>query len=319
MDESKKGIALFITLLVIASILSIIAVSFSYLDKAHDDAGKASSLIQANLLYTNTTNILKTQFPGGKQNAGTPSGQQGSSNSQALYFLYTSPIILNEEISGFSLNLQCQPLMSGVPMQWLDEQFSPNVPERYEAARKVLTYIIEEYRIEEPYELEQLIFSAITGIKEYNSDFEPRIKPPRGIHSKQQFERILFEYRLNHDDPNVLKVPWEQYFVFSDIDKESVIDGKYLTAEVISAYFEIPLDIVREQWVNDPDTNSKPSLKDFLADNGVYTPPSPKVFSDKGLNAMHCEESYAYRGNHYRFSFDYKDGRSLNFEFHEKL
>jgi len=38
MDKRKRGIALFITLMVIASIMSIIAVSFSYLEKVQKDA-----------------------------------------------------------------------------------------------------------------------------------------------------------------------------------------------------------------------------------------------------------------------------------------
>ncbi|MCH9740106.1 MAG: hypothetical protein K0U38_04595 [Epsilonproteobacteria bacterium] len=130
MDKTKKGIALFITLLIIASILSIVAVSFSYLEKAQDDAGKTSALIQGNLLYKNTTNILKRIFPKGK------------TDSKKLDILYTIPMMLSEEKSGFMVNLQCRPLMVAVPIKWLDETFTKKVPARYDLARKVLEYIL---------------------------------------------------------------------------------------------------------------------------------------------------------------------------------
>ncbi len=52
MDKiERKGIALFITLLIIASILSIVAVSFSYLEVVQKRSGVVSATIQGNLLY----------------------------------------------------------------------------------------------------------------------------------------------------------------------------------------------------------------------------------------------------------------------------
>jgi len=307
MDKKKKGIALFITLLIIASILSIVAVSFSYLEKAHNDAGKSSALIQGNLLYKNTTNILKTIFPKGK------------ADSKKLDILYTIPIMLSDKESGFSVTLQCQPLMVGVPIKWLDETFTKNVPEKNRLAHKVLEYIYDLYEIKEPNELEQKIISEVTGIKEYNSNFEPRVKPNPGIASMQQFERVLLEYRLEFDDINVYKVPWEKYFVFIDVTDKALIDGEYLSAELIAAAFEIPLETVQESWSIDLELDQKPTLKTYLQENGALAPFNKQLFSETGLNAMHCEEKYAYRDGYYLFSFDYENERNINFEFHGKL
>jgi len=179
--------ALFITLLIIASILTIVAVSFSYLEKAQDDANEASSIIQGNLLYKNTTNILKRIFP------------KGEVDSKKLDMLYSIPLMLSEEKSGFMVNLQCKPLMRGVPIQWLNEKETEQIPEKYALARKVLTHVLEKFEIKEAGELEQLILSEITGIQEYSSDFEPRIVPKRGIFSKRQFDRILLKYRMKYE------------------------------------------------------------------------------------------------------------------------
>lgn len=311
MDKTKKGMALFITLLIIASILSIVAVSFSYLEKAQDDASEASSLIQGNLLYKNTINILKRIFPKTKEKV----------DSKKLDILYTIPMMLSEEKSGFMVTLQCTPLMVGVPIGWLDEEGNSDLPARYELARKVLTYILENFEIKEASELEQLIFSELSGIKEYSgySDFEPRLEPKRGIYSRKQFDRILLKYRIKYDDINVFKVPWERFFVFIKLRKTAKIDGEYLSKEVISAAFDIPLDIVNGSWITDSKQGKKQTLKSFLVENGSSETFHKKLFSKQGLNSMHCEETYAYRDNYYRFSFDYENERSANFEFFGKL
>lgn len=307
MDKTKKGMALFITLLIIASILSIVAVSFSYLEKAQDDANVASSLIQGNLLYKNTITILKRIFP------------KGNTDNKKLDMLYSIPLMLAEEKSGFSVNLQCQPLMVGMPIGWLDEKKTQATPEKYQLARTVLTYILEHFEIKESDELEKLILSEVSGIKEYSSDFEPRITPKRGIYSKKQFGKVLLDYRMKFDDINVFKVPWEKFFVFIELRNNAKIDGEYLSPELISAAFDISLDIVKGSWITDSEDAEKQPLPAFLSENGASTSVNKKLFSDKALNAMHCEETYAYRSNHYRFSFDYADERSANFEFYGKL
>ncbi len=305
MDKTKRGIALFITLLIIASILSIVAVSFSYLEKAQDDAGESSALIQGNLLYKNTTNILKHLFPKGK------------ADSKKLDLLYSLPMMLSEEESGFMVNLQCMPLMMGVPIAWLDESFSKKIPQRYELAVNVLEYIFEKYEIKEPDALKSRIFNRIDGVED--EDFERRIVAKSRVISRKEWDKILLDYRLEYNDVNVFRVPWEKYFVFIEVSKAVVIDGEYLSAELIAAAFEIPLDTVKEQWVIDLETDSKPTLANFIAENGTGDSIDPKLFSSKGLNAMHCEETYAYRDRHYRFSFDYENERNRNFEFYGKI
>ena len=306
MDKTKRGIALFITLLIIASILSIVAVSFSYLEKAQDDAGETSALIQGNLLYKNTTNILKRLFPKGK------------TDSKKLDILYSVPMMLSEEKSGFMVNLQCSPLMVGIPIGWLDEAFTKKVPERYSLAVKILEYILEKYEIKEPQELEQRIFSAINNRVE-NDDFQPRIIPLNKVLSKERFDRILLNYRLEYDDLNIFNVPWKKYFVFIQVSKSAVVDGEYLSSELLAAAFEIPIDVVQEEWVIDLDSRQKPTLATFIAENGMGEVVNNKLFSTKGLNALHCEETYAYRDGHYRFSFNYENERNTNFEFYGKI
>ena len=298
MDKRKRGIALFITLMVIASIMSIIAVSFTYLEKVQKDAGITSAIIQGNLLYKNTVSVLKRFFPKGKN------------NTEKLKLIYTMPLLLNEPKSGFTLNMSCQPLMVGVPINWLDEKITEKTPKKSTLARDILTAVMELYEIKEPNELENILTASIIDKNDQNLEYTPRVKQNKGIFSYQQFERIIVDYRLRYDDPKVLTVPWNKYFSFTKVTKKTQIDGAYLSPEFISVAFDIPLDIVKDSWIIGEST-----LKSFLQENSIVAPVDKKIYSQKALNAMHCEQSYIYRDGYYKFNFDYIEGRSGNFEF----
>ena len=298
MDKRKRGIALFITLMVIASIMSIIAVSFSYLEKVQNDAGETSAIIQGDLLYNNTVEVLKRFFP------------KGSKNQDKLDLLYTTPLPLNEPKNGFALTIGCQPLMRGVPISWLDESFTEKVPEKTSLAKRVLQNVMEQYELEDPSQLEELISTAVSGKSLENIDYKPRIKVKKGIVSKEQFNRVISDYLFMSDDIAVLTIPWEKYFTFTTVDNKTKIDGVYLSTEFISVAFEIPIEIVQESW-----NPQEMTLIEFLQQNGVLEPINKNIYSKEALNAMHCETTYAYKKNQYGFNFNYIEGRSQNFEF----
>jgi len=308
MDKTeRKGIALFITLLVIASILSIIAVSFSYLEIAQQKSGRVSAVIQGNLLYQNTINILKRFFPKGKLDA------------QKASLIYSMPLSLKEKKSGFEIVLSCEPLFKTIPIKWLDEKFTKKHTERFNLAKEVLEKILEDNNIEDPDLLEDMIFSAVNGI---NKSDELRLKPKAGIYTKEQFYSILEKYFFEVEDENVYKIRWDRYFLFIDVTTEAKIDGKYITSELISTIFDIPLDSVKEEWRGDAPSFSldggedkKSNLREFLTDNGIESALDDNLYSKEPLNAMRCEERFFYKDRYYGFKFDYSNERSVNFEF----
>ena len=303
MDKRKTGIALFITLMVIASIMSIIAVSFSYLEKARTDASAVSGLIQANILYGNTSDVLKRFFP------------KGSKDSKKLNLLYTLPLTLAEEESGFMLNMQCKALITAVPINWLDEEKFSSVPDKSSLAKDILLYVVDFYNIEDPNGLEEMLLEAITGKTLENRDYEPRLDKQRGIVSKNQFMSIITNYSLQYNDKKALNIPWEKYFTFIEVSQKTLIDGGYPSAEFISAAFDIPLELIKDNWVNDIKSGEVTTLSSFLKDNDYISPLNKKIYSTKAVNAMHCKQIFIYNENQYGFQFNYIEGRSSNFEF----
>ncbi|HHD82133.1 MAG TPA: hypothetical protein ENK82_04615 [Campylobacterales bacterium] len=298
MDKRKTGIALFITLMVIASIMSIIAVSFTYLEKVQKDAGSTSALIQANLLYSDTVAILKRVFP------------PATDNGEKLAVIYTMPMMLTEDKSGFSINLTCKPLMVAAPITWLDPSKTKKMPEKTTITKEVLANVMALYEIEDPSGLEELILEAITGKRVQNLDYEPRLQQQKGIVSRAQFNQILLTYAFMYDDQKALTIPWEKYFSFVPIDNRTKIDGHYLSPEFISMAFDIPIEIVQDGWVMGEST-----LSTFLQENGIVQAVNNKIYSQKALNSLSCEETFAYKEEQYTYKFNYIEGRSTNFEF----
>ena len=307
MDKTKRGISLFITLLVIASILSIVAVSFSYLEKVQKDAGKISALIQANLFYKNTTEVLTRFFPKGK------------ADSQKLDMIYTMPLMLAESKSEFNINLQCEPLLVAIPIKWLSEAFTKKFPERMRLAKDTLVGIMQLYEIEDAGRLEEMILAKVDS-QERQGRYESRLDKKGNNITKREFKRTLLDYRLKYHDPKVFKVPWERYFIFTDVSQKATIDGVYITSELVSMAFEIPIEIVRDSWIRTADAeNKRMTLMQFLSENSAGEVINRRLYSQNAINAMHCEERFEYRDSSYSFGFDYSNERSTNFEFNGKL
>jgi len=293
--DKKNGIALFITLAVLASILSIVAVSFSYIDKARADSGSVSALIEANLLYTNTTQSLKTLVPKGKE------------NRDILKILYVTPIILKDSTSNSSIDIKCRPIMAGIPINWLKTEY--NEQTRQKIANDVLERILQNNRLKEVNRFKEILFSHIDPA--LNDGLSEEKGKRFGVFSTSQMNAIKQEYSLKYDDEDIFKIPFERYFSFADIDKNSTIDGVFITPEAISAIYDMPLSLA-SGWKAD----GSETLDNFIALNAPTSNVDKRLFSSKAQNALHCEEHFGYRNNTYRFSFNYIEGRVNNFEFY---
>ncbi len=293
MNKNRKGITLFITLAIVTALLALLAVVFKSLSTAREKALDKAALIQADLIYADSASALKS-FLGTKPSLTT------------LKNLYNIPLRVEAQKEDFNLLLGCAPLVSAIPIQWLVYPSSGKNQDYIDLANKVFETINNIYQIKEPGRLQEMLEKAINSKEKVYFNQKGRLKRSKYF-SYRSFREVLIDYMLKSDDDSVLNIPWKNYFVFGKEFK--TIDANFLTPEVVSALFDIELQIVKENF-----TPGK--LESFLNEYGgdleLY---KLKLFAKNGLVAMRCQISYNFAEKNYWISFDYIDGKVDNFEF----
>jgi len=293
----RSAFALIVTLSALSVIIALAAVLVSYIDEARRDASESKALIQGNLYYSD----IKKTFNSVKKR-------------ETLYsVLYMSPIPLASEDGRFSVSIECKPLARAVNINWLAYGNSQAMTQQYSSAQKVFEYIVVNYGIKEAGRLEELLLKEMSSDVQYIEKQQSRLRQKNGIISSKQFETILANYQLEADDKNVVLIPWEKFFVFHTVlknPKENLIEGDYISSELISALFDIDKASADEEWVEGED------LQEFLKSMGVKF--NPKLFSKKFLNRTVCDASYSFEKEIYRFRFLDIEGEVKNFEFFGK-
>jgi len=291
----RKGFALIITLSALTVIIALTGVLVNYLDEARRDAGSTKAMIQGNLYYTD----IKSFFSKFKE-------------KKMLYtILYATPVPLLSPDGRFSVLVSCRPLANGVNINWLGQGERADMSAQYTMAQNLLESIVESYDLEDGGRLEEMLLEAMEGKKRYIQPEQSRLRQKNGIITFRQFEHILDRYQFEVDDDKAEKVPWKNFFVFNKIKPaaaENVMDGDYLSPELISALFSLDLPSVKESWIE-----GEGALKTFLSDNAVMY--DQKLFGKTFMQAAHCEVYYDYEGARYGFGFIDIDGEVKHFEF----
>ena len=291
--SNKRGFALLITLSVLTVLMALTGVLLSYFDEVRKDAIVSKALIQGNLYYIDIQKIIK-----------------GFKKKKILFTtLYQMPIPLVSPDGRFNLLLICHPRANGINVNWLGKEDDPKMTVQYAAARKVFESISQTYDLEDPGRLEELLLDEMSSEKSFIPRSNNRLLQKNGIISFKQFEHILQQYQFETDDQKVSQVPWEKYFVFGNTDK--LIDGDYLSAELIALLFDIDLETVKEEW-----TEGGMKLKDFVQQmGGVY---NDKLYAQEFVEAAKCSVQYAYQDERFEFTFQDNDGEVKDFEFNGK-
>jgi len=298
----KKGFALIITLSVLAIIIALTGVLIGYLDSVRKDSMQTKALIQANLYFSD----IKTTL-------------QKITGKKIYPTLYEMPLPLNSEDGRFTVMLTCHPLANGVNINWLGYGNNADMDMQYNVAENVFEAIVQNYVLEDAGKLKEMILKEIGGQEKFVTKEQSRLRQKNGIISFKQFEAILSRYQFEVDDQKIAEVPWKKFFVFNEIkrDKEgkiiqgTLIDGAYISAELISVLFDIDVETVKENWVEGE------SLKSFVNENGG-TFEREKLFAKKFLPMSRCEVNYKYADARYSFQFIDIDGEVKNFEFYGK-
>ena len=293
--KNRQGFALLITLSVLSVIIALTMVLLSYFEEVQQDASDTKALIQADVYYTNITNIF-----------------QGFKNKKDLFaVLYSTALPLHTPDSKFSLMLQCDPLYKGVNINWLGWQREKAA--LHTVAQDLFESLAQDYSIEDAGRLEEMLLEEIGGTYNSVQKEESRLHQKNGIISYQQFAEVISRYQFEIDDPHIGSVPWKKYFSFSP--KADKIDGEYSSPELLSYLFGIDISTV-EEWASFID---KGTLEDFVTQNGGdYAQRKSILAGETFLEATECSVGYAFAEEQYRFRFEYIQGEAKHFEFFGK-
>jgi hypothetical protein len=291
---SQRGFALMITLSVLSVVIALTIVLLSYFNEVKEDADATKALIQADVYYAD---ILE-QFNKFKE------------KKNLFSQLYRRPISLRTPDGRFSMSLRCEPLSSGVSINWLAMQRESKKQHLYQEAQVLFDALAQEYDLEEPDRLLEMILFEIGKGGKFVKQEQSRLIQKNGIISYQQFSGIINRYEMEVDDLKVGRIPWQKYFSFSL--KSEKIDAEYSSAELISFLFDIDLKTVREWMSSIP----KPSLKSFVNENaGNYNEKKNLLAEGTFLGESRCIVNF---GAGYKFTFDYIQGEAKYFEFYGK-
>lgn len=289
----RGGFALIITLSVLGVIIALSSVMLGYLDVVRKDATATKALIQGNLYYADIQKTLK----------------KFEDKSTLYKTLYLSALPLSSPDGRFSLMLQCRPLLNGININWLGLENDKEMYEAFSMAQNIFDTVVQNYDLEDAGRLQEMLLEEIGSKEKFVQKEQSRLRQKNGIISYKQFEGILSRYQLEVDDQKVGRVPWAKLFVFSPAAK--VIDGDYISAELISLLFDIDLATVKEGWIE-----GEGNLKTFVQDNaGTY---EKKLFAQDFLEESACEVHYEHAGERFRFKFVDIQGEVKDFEFYGK-
>ncbi|MEA3417778.1 MAG: hypothetical protein U9Q90_00085 [Campylobacterota bacterium] len=303
MDKMRKGVVLFITLSVIAAMLALVGVIFSYLEKSKGDASYTAALIQADLLFRDTNDAIKVLL--GK------AGKDEEMRKTVLSTLYLAPMTLQPKEGDMFTTIDCQPLDNGVNINWLGYENNDSAQVRFSTVQSIFDDLVEQYALQDAALLLGMIQAEIDTEKSVAAENQSRLEQKKGMITRSLFRKIVRDYQFRADDPAVEQIAWEKFFSFDR--KEIPMDGNYLSAELIAILFGMELATVKEEWFEGDD------LQDFVAENGGdLSRYNKELFSEKPTERMQCRISYGYQSNTYAFGFDYLEGKAEKFEFYGK-
>lgn len=297
--KNRQGFALMITLSVLSVIIALTMVLLSYFEEVQQDASHTKALIQADVYYADIASIF-----------------QGFKDKKMLFsVLYRTALPLRTPDGKFSMLLHCKSLSTGVNINWLGLTNNAEKAALYTVAQDLFDFLAQEYSIQDPTILLEMLNEEIGDRKEFVPKEQRRLHQKNGIMSYQQFEAVLGRYQFETDDLKIGLVPWEKYFSFS-VGKDK-IDAEYSSAELIAYLFDMDLFIVNE-WVNSMDIERN-SLESFVNENGGEYAQRKSILADKEfLDTTECSVTYAFAQEQYRFKFEYIQGEAKHFEFYGK-
>lgn len=285
---------LLITLAVIAAMLALVAVLFGYLDSARKKAESEAALIQADLLRKDVGNLLQKYL-------------KGHPSASTLQTFYGNSLAYYPEHSDFGVTIRCSPLLDRVPIVWLGWEEDPKHRRHYQLARRLFDRLTDAAELKEPETFYNLLVKALHG-RHLLFGHPDDLKAAPLLMSTDSFAALEEDYRYLADDPNIYRIPWNDYFLLNISGTvPRTLDRDYLNPHLVSLLFDLDPALVREEY-------TPGELVKFLRSVGAESKRYEWLFAPAPSPAAHCDLHYSFREGQYNVSFDYMDQRILNFE-----
>ncbi len=289
----RPAITLLITLSVIATMIALMGVMFKYLDVAREKAEVKASMIQANLLSADMSQLLR-QILGKKPSKST------------MQTLFETPLGLSAESGEFSMGISCKPLASRINIAWLGLDNMAKKQKAYSLASSLFEMLTDEANLRDAALLKEKITAALKPGGSSTFGVPSRINKKKGIITFKKFQELLDDYRFETDDNRGYGIPWQRYFSFGT--SEEKVDGDFASPELLAFLYDVELNVVRENY-------QLGALNQFLSEIGESRAAYKWLFSEKALAVAQCKASYTFRKGNYGFVFNYIHGKVEGFEF----
>ncbi len=302
MGKMRRGVTLFVTLAIIAAMLGLVGVVFTYLESARSKAEFKASLIQGDLLYADTKAAIR-RFQG------------PSPKNSAYKRIYETPLPIATLNGEFGMMVHCSPIADRPNIAWLGLGNDRKHPIHFAVAEKIYDHLLQKVDLKNPTLLYEMITDALKNKRLKRFNILSNINKKKGTITYREFQQVLDAYRFEADDKRVYSIPWRKWFAFgTDLRR---IDSNFIRLDVLSVLFDIDMQLIR----GSDGFERGDSLKQFLEANGLDTEwynatGDKEVFVKKHpVDAMRCTVNYSFRDGRYALAFDYINKRVENFEY----
>ncbi len=296
MRESKRrrGVALLITLAVIASMMALIAILFSYLNDVKDRANAQAALIQSDLMRSDMQLFLEKYLSSKDQ-------------KKRLKNLYSSAITLKGRGGKYRLTLRCQALFDRIPIVWLAWNQRGKDRIYYSLALGLFERLSQEAELKDPSRLLAMIQARLKG-RHTTIGFADDLQNRPLEMTPDIFSKLIADYRFNSDDPRVYRIDWSRFFLLQTVGEAPLkLDRDFLAPQTIAYLYDIDPAIVQAEY-------RLGDIERLLHLGAIQNRSYERILSQKPQLALHCDLSYDFNKDRYNASFDYIRKRILNFE-----
>ncbi len=298
--KSRRGVALLITLSVMAAMLALIGVAFGYLDSARSRASYKSALIESDYIFLGFADALSRNI-----------GKKPSVDTLKMF--YKLPLSFSTQSGEFDMTFYCEALSNRVPFAWLGKKDDSKYAKRYEIAKKVFDEITAEAELKNPAHLESMLVEAMSGKRGVRFAKASRVPQKKDIMTQNLLIDILSDYRFAEDDDAVWRIDWESYFSYEEASLESggKIDAQFAPSELMAIILDMDKSYTKEEFQSG-------ELKKFMENSGIDIKSYSWLFTDRAIADMVCFSRFGYAEHIYTLSFEYRSGNVKGFEFVEE-